>query len=86
MDVDRCIICGEIVPEGCQVCQKCEHKDKGCHCVTCGKEIPQPKFSFGSRAYGTTMMEFQYNMRQLCCSDECWDKWIEEIRREFDGK
>ena len=25
MDVDRCIICGEPVPEGRQVCWGCEH-------------------------------------------------------------
>ena len=24
--VDRCIVCGEIIPEGRQVCPKCENK------------------------------------------------------------
>ena len=52
-------------------------------CMTCGKEISQPKFSFWGRGNGKTMMELQYNMRQLCCSDECWNKFIEEIRKEI---
>ena len=86
MNVDRCIVCGEPVPEGRQICWRCEHQTENCHCVICGKEIPQPKFSFGGRKNSKTMMEFQYNMRQLCCSDECWDKFIEEIRRELNGK
>ena len=55
----------------------------GYKCIICSKEIPTPNFSFGGRRNGKTMMEFQYNMRQLCCSDECWGKWIEEIRREL---
>lgn len=25
MDVDRCVVCGEIVPEGRQICWKCEY-------------------------------------------------------------
>lgn len=28
MDADRCVCCGEIVPEGRQVCWNCEHNDK----------------------------------------------------------
>lgn len=28
-DVDRCIVCGAYVPEGCQVCQECEGKIVG---------------------------------------------------------
>ena len=86
MSEDRCVVCGEIIPEGRQICWNCQQSSRYFHCVMCGKDIPQPKFSFGGKAYGKTMMEFQYNMRQLCCSDECWGKWIEEIRREFDGK
>ena len=26
MDVDRCIVCGEIVPEGRQICLNCEYR------------------------------------------------------------
>lgn len=25
MDVDRCICCGEVIPEGRQICWSCEH-------------------------------------------------------------
>lgn len=25
MDVDRCVVCGEIVPEGRQICLNCEY-------------------------------------------------------------
>ena len=25
-DVDRCVCCGEIVPEGRQICPQCEHE------------------------------------------------------------
>ena len=27
-DADRCVCCGEIVPEGRMVCPQCEHKTK----------------------------------------------------------
>lgn len=26
--IDRCVMCGEIVPEGRQVCPNCEHQDR----------------------------------------------------------
>ena len=26
MDVDRCVVCGEIVPEGRQICLNCEYR------------------------------------------------------------
>jgi len=26
--VDRCVMCGEIIPEGQQVCWKCKHKEE----------------------------------------------------------
>lgn len=26
MDVDRCIVCGDIVPEGRQICLNCEYR------------------------------------------------------------
>ena len=28
MDVDRCFVCGEIIPEGIQVCPTCENQSK----------------------------------------------------------
>lgn len=83
MSEDRCVVCGEIVPEGRQICWKCEHQSKDYHCIICGKKIPQPKLSFSGRGYGKSMMEFQYNMSQLCCSDKCWYEFAEEIRREL---
>ena len=54
-----------------------------CNCMICGKEIPRPKFSFGGRGDSKSMMRLMYNMRQLCCSDECWNEFIEEIRKEI---
>jgi hypothetical protein len=26
--VDRCVMCGEIIPEGNQVCGKCKHEEE----------------------------------------------------------
>lgn len=31
MDADRCVCCGEIVPEGTMVCWNCEHNALGDH-------------------------------------------------------
>ena len=93
MNENRCVCCNKIIPEGRQVCWSCENgniqydandlSDNMSFCIMCGKEIPRPKLFFGGRAYGKTMMEFQYNMRQLCCSKECFDKCIDEIRSEL---
>jgi RNA polymerase subunit RPABC4/transcription elongation factor Spt4 len=42
MNGERCVLCGEIIPEGRQVCPKCE-KSKECrdcrHFVGCEKAI-----------------------------------------------
>ena len=83
MDTDRCVSCGVVVPEGRQVCWGCERQTENYHCVICGKEMPQPKLAFGGRKNGKTMMEFQHNMRQLCCSDQCFGKFVEIIKREL---
>ena len=82
---DHCVCCGETILECRQVCRKYENETQISHCVICGKEISWPKFSFGGRQDGKTMMRFWYNMRQLCCSDGCFGEWIEEIRRELNG-
>lgn len=36
--VDRCVICGDIVPEGTQVCRRCENSSSndGVLCPQCG--------------------------------------------------
>lgn len=81
MNENRCVCCGSIIPEGMQVCWTCENQIKIYHCVICGKRIVNPKFSFGGRKNGKTMMEFWYNISQLCCSEECLNELTNEIRR-----
>ena len=82
MDNNRCVCCGEIIPEGRQVCFSCENQTKIYHCVVCGQQIAKPKLSFGGRKHGKTMTEFWHNISQLCCSEECLNKLKEEIRGE----
>ena len=76
MSEDRCICCNAIIPEGRQICWNCEHQEDAYHCVVCGKSIPKPKLSFGGRANGKSMMTLNYNIRQMCCSDECFDEFF----------
>lgn len=55
MSVDRCVCCGDIVPEGRQVCLMCEATSTKCKCVVCGNEFYRHK----------------PNNNQITCSDEC---------------
>lgn len=55
-------------------------KDK---CMNCNKEIPMPVFKFGGRKYGKNISLFYYNLRQKCCSDECFSKMVEKIFDEL---
>lgn len=54
-------------------------------CISCGKEIPEPVFKFGGRNCGKNMMILYYNIRQACCSDECFWKFMKETEEEFYG-
>ena len=72
MSEERCVMCGNIIPEGRQVCWNCEYQEDTDRCIICGKTIPRPKFSFGGRGDGKSMMTLNYNVRQACCSDECF--------------
>lgn len=82
---NHCICCGDIIPEGRLICPQCEH-DNTCHCIICDAKIPKPEFIFGGRDNGKTMMIFNYNMRQMCCSDECFNKLVDKIRRKMNGE
>lgn len=55
MSVDRCVCCGEIVPEGRQVCLMCEATSTKCKCVICGNVFYRKR----------------PNNNQTTCSDEC---------------
>jgi predicted nucleic acid-binding Zn ribbon protein len=81
---NRCVCCGEIIPEGRMVCPQCEY-DNTYHCIVCDAKIPKPEFIFGGRGNGKTTMIFNHNVRQMCCSDECFDKLVDEIRSEMNG-
>ena len=83
MGEEHCVCCGSLIPEGRQVCYNCEHKENVYHCIVCGKTIPKPKFSFGGRANGKTMMILNYNIRQICCSDECFQDIVMTIQNDY---
>ncbi len=38
--VDRCVMCGEIIPEGKQVCGKCKHKTESEEIINCRYYVP----------------------------------------------
>lgn len=40
MDTDRCVCCGDYVPEGTMVCKQCLPQNK---CLMCGAPIPEDK-------------------------------------------
>ena len=82
---NRCVCCGDIIPEGRLICPQCEDESTY-HCIVCGTKIAKPKFIFGGRANGKTMMILYHNIREACCSDICFDKLVNEIRREIDGE
>jgi predicted nucleic acid-binding Zn ribbon protein len=85
MSEDRCVCCGDIIPEGQQVCWQCEHEETQHHCIVCSKEIPKPELVFGGRKNGKTMTMLCYNIRQMCCSDQCAQEFIEKLGEEIDG-
>ena len=66
------------------VCPQCKY-DNTYHCIVCGAKIPKPEFIFGGRGSGKTMMILNYNIKQTCCSDECFDKLVDEIRGKTNG-
>ena len=82
MSEDRCICCGNIIPEGRQICWNCEHQEDIDRCVICGKTIPIPKFSFGGRGDGKAMMRLKYNIRKMCCSEECFQNLVHTIQND----
>lgn len=63
----------------------CEYDD-GHHCIMCDAKIPEPDFIFGGRGNGKTMMIFYYNMRQACCSEECFNQLINAIKETDEWK
>ena len=84
MSEERCVCCSSLIPEGRQVCQSCEHQEDIYRCVICGKTIPKPKFSFGGRGDGKSMIRLNYNIRQVCCSDECFSEFIHTKQNDYD--
>ena len=82
MTEERCVCCGEIIPEGRQVCWQCEHEAIGHRCINCDKDIPEPKFVVGGRQNGKIMTILYYNLRQMCCSDQCAREWLKKIEEE----
>jgi predicted ATPase len=52
-------------------------------CINCGKEIPDPVFKWGGRGCGKTMMLLYYNIRQMCCSDECFWEFMKKAEEEL---
>jgi hypothetical protein len=55
-------------------------------CINCNKEIEAPIFKFGGRQNGKTMMLLYYNIRQMCCCDECCKEFIRKAEEEIYGK
>lgn len=54
-------------------------------CINCDKEIPTPILKFGGRQHGQNMMLLYYNIRQMCCSDECCKEWIKKAEERIYG-
>ena len=40
MTTDRCVMCGEIIPEGQQICGLCKHKIKLEETIACKYYVP----------------------------------------------
>ena len=45
---NRCVICGEIIPEGRQVCKCCEYRSEK-PCRICGTPVPKGRHCYCSR-------------------------------------
>ena len=44
-------------------------------CITCDTKIPTPQFIYGGRGCGKSFMLLNYNIRQMCCSDKCYEQF-----------
>ena len=84
MSKERCVCCNSLIPEGRQICWSCEHQEDIDRCVVCGKTIPKPNFSFGGRGDGKSMIRLNYNMSQMCCSEECFQNLVHTIQNDCD--
>lgn len=52
-------------------------------CLMCDNEVEvNPKYEYLMRArqYGKTMTLIYEYFRDQCCSEECFEKWIKEVK------
>ena len=56
------------------------------NCMHCNKEIPPPMFKDGGRQNGKSTMLLYYNIRQMCCSDKCFERTIKRIKERLYGQ
>ena len=79
MSEDRCIVCGSIIPEGRQICNKCEEGSHKYHCIVCGREIPKPELTLLSRGVSRSTSKMIHDISQLCCSRYCTNLFLYEL-------
>ena len=76
--VDRCVCCGDLIPEGRQVCLNCENGDQsGVRCLTCGTtlEVMDSSWSFTDKGIMCSTI-FHCN---VCHND--WEKEAEYVAK-----
>lgn len=82
--VDRCVVCGELVPEGRQVCLRCENAgdSAGVRCPTCGStlELMDSSWYFTGDGFGCSTI-FHCN---VCHND--WEKEAEYVAKPVEFK
>ena len=52
-------------------------------CLMCDNEVevnPIYKYLMSARQYGKTMTLIYSYFRERCCSEECFEKWISEVK------
>jgi len=52
--VDRCVMCGDIIPEGSQICKRCENNDSCAYtmCPSCGSPLERMSYHWYNTGRG----------------------------------
>lgn len=52
-------------------------------CLMCDNEVkvnPKDEYVMRTRCYGKTIAFIYEYFRKMCCSEECFEKWISEVK------
>lgn len=73
-DADRCAICGEIIPEGCQVCKTCQTRAGQRSTKELAEALRRHGLAYGSRETGNATLYEEAAARLLQLENTLYDE------------